>query len=86
MGKGFKFDAEEENKIKEFRLSLSKDYGFAVETDKDELDLDLNKEELSKEEQDKQEQYKLIKLLDRDEHARKIALEAGNKASNEALK
>ena len=28
----------------------------------------------------------MIRLLDKDEHARKIALEAGNKASNEALK
>ena len=67
---------------------MSKEYGFTVETDKDnELDLgNENKDQLSKEEQEKQEQFALLKLLDRDEHARKIALEAGNKASNEALK
>lgn len=87
VGKGYKFDAEEENRVKEFRLQLSKDYGFTVENDKDELDPDkLSKSHLSKEEQEKQEQLKLLKLLDRDEQARKLALEAGNRASNEALK
>ena len=43
VGKGFKFDAEEENKIKELRIELSKEYGFTVD-DKDENDLDFNKE------------------------------------------
>lgn len=85
-GKGFKFDAEEENKVKQFRNQLSKEYGFSVENDKDELDLDnLKKQTLSVEEQEKQEQLALLKLLDRDENARRLALEAGNKASNEAL-
>jgi ATP-dependent RNA helicase DDX46/PRP5 len=48
IGKGFKFDAEEENKIKELRMELSKEYGFAVDNDKDENDIDLNKEDQEK--------------------------------------
>lgn len=87
IGKGFKFDAEEENKIKELRMELSKEYGFAVDNDKDENEIDLNKEDQEKLEQnEKQEQYLLLKLLDKDDNARKIALEAGNRASREALK
>lgn len=66
-------------------MELSKDYGFAHETDKDDLDFET-KDDLDKEAKEKQEHFQLIKLLDRDEHARKLALEAGNKASNEALK
>jgi ATP-dependent RNA helicase DDX46/PRP5 len=85
VGKGFKFDASEENQIKEFRMELSKEYGFAVDNEKDEADFD-NKNDQDKETREKQEQYQLIKLLDRDDQARRIALEAGNKASNEALK
>ena len=46
-------------------MELSREYGFTVETD--EADLDLNKAELDEEQREKQEQFKLIKLLDRDE-------------------
>jgi hypothetical protein len=40
IGKGYKFDASEENQIKEFRMELSKEYGFTEQTDKDELDFE----------------------------------------------
>jgi len=86
VGKGFKFNAEEELKVKEFRMQLSKDYGFTVDTDKDELGLEGATDNMSGEEKEKQEQSKLLKYLDNDENAKKVALEAGNKASNEALK
>ena len=86
IGKGFKFDAEEENKIKELRVELSKEYGFTVD-DKDENDIDFNKDGQEKLEQnEKHEQHLLLKLLDKDDNARKVALEAGNRASREALK
>lgn len=74
----------EENKIKEFRLELSKEYGFT--NDADEAEMDFGKTEIDREQREKQEQMALIRLLDKDENARKLALEAGNKASNEALK
>lgn len=84
-GKGFKFNAEEENKIKDLRMELSKEYGFAG-NEKDENDIDFNKEDQDKLEQnEKHEQHLLLKLLDKDDNARKIALEAGNRASREAL-
>ena len=81
MGRGFKFNTDEEDKIKAFRMELSKEYGFTVDKD-EELDLDGDK---SREGQEKAQQAKLLKLLDRDEHARKLALERGNKAANQAL-
>lgn len=84
IGKGFKFDAEEENKIKEFRKELSKDYGFAVE-DKEEGEDNAKDAIEQKEHRERQELANLLRLLDRDENAKKLALEAGNKASREAL-
>lgn len=86
IGKGYKFDADEENRVKEQRQEISKGYGLQVD-EKDENDFELGKnDKISEEEQAKQEQHQLLKLLDRDEQARKIALEAGNNASKEALK
>ena len=55
--------------------------------DEDADDLDFNKEDLEKiEEREKHEHFQLLRLLDRDNQARKLALEAGNKASKDALK
>ena len=85
-GKGYKFDKEEDDKVRELRLELSKGYGMAVdkdENDGDEIDDDKPK---SREAQERHEQVQLLRLLDRDEQAKKVALEAGQKASNEALK
>lgn len=49
------------------------------------MDIENNKNE-DDEQKEKQEHYQLLKLLEKDEQARKIALEAGNHASRDALK
>ena len=84
LGKGFKFDAEEENKIKEFRKELSKDYGFTVDEKEDEPENPADAQ-AQKDQKEKVEMLNLLRMLDRDENAKKLALEAGNKASREAL-
>lgn len=66
VGKGFKFDASEEDHIRELRMELSKGYGLAVD-DKDD-DIDFDKDEQDKlEEREKQDHHQLLKLLDKDE-------------------
>jgi hypothetical protein len=62
VGKGYKFDADEESRFKEARAELSKGYGLA-EDNEDELDF----EKKDTEEQDKREQHQLLKLLDKDD-------------------
>ena len=45
VGKGFKFDAQEEDRFKELRMELSKTYGFTAADEKDENDIEFDKDE-----------------------------------------
>lgn len=54
-GKGYKFDKEEDDKVKELRLELSKGYGMVVDKDDDGDNEDAEKG-VSKEAQEKYEQ------------------------------
>lgn len=87
-GRGFEFNEEENNKLKEFRKELSKAYGLGAEAEEEnEDDMDMVKSAHQKEEErKKQEDQHILHLLEKDPQARKIAMEAGNKASTNALK
>ena len=53
IGKGYKFDADEENRVKEQRQEISKGYGLQVD-EKDENDFEMGKnDKISEEEQAK---------------------------------
>lgn len=59
---------------------------MAIEDQEEDLDFEGKQEPEEDEAKEKQEQYQLRKLLEKDEQARKVAFEAGNRASREALK
>jgi ATP-dependent RNA helicase DDX46/PRP5 len=87
-GKGFEFTESEESKVKEFRKELSKAYGLGVE-ENDEIDEDgdmVKTAQQKEEERRKLEGQQILQLLEKDPNARKIAMEAGNKASIKSLK
>lgn len=88
QGKGYEFNEQEENKVKEFRKELSKAYGLGAEENEDmEEEGEMVKSAQQKEdERKKQEVQQVLHLLEKDPNARKIAMEAGNKASTKALK
>jgi hypothetical protein len=58
-GKGFEFNDEEANKVKDFRKALSKAYGITNEEDDEELLMmgDIPKSEKIKEEEQKRQEY-----------------------------
>jgi superfamily II DNA/RNA helicase len=88
-GKGFEFNDEEANKVKDFRKALSKAYGITNEEDDEELLLmgDIPKSEKIKEEEERRKEYIQIQtVLKKDPQALKMAMEYGSKASNEAIK
>lgn len=86
LGKGHKFTAEEDDKIKRDRMELGKGFGYGVEEDGEENEEELQKVlQKRKEDQLKQEQYQLIQTIENDPIAKKTAMEAGHKASKEAL-
>lgn len=88
QGKGYEFNEQEENKVKEFRKELSRAYGLGVE-ENDEMDEDNEMVKTAQQKEDerkKQEIQQVLQLLEKDPNARKIAMEAGNKASTKALK
>lgn len=58
---------------------------MAIDKEDDE-DKDGEEKPVTKEAQEKYDQIQLLRLLDRDDQAKKVALEAGQKASKDALK
>lgn len=58
-GKGFEFNEEEANKVKDFRKALSKAYGITNEDEEEDLLLlgDIPKSEKIKEEEQKRQEY-----------------------------
>jgi len=88
LGKGHKFNKEEEEKVRVERMQLSKGFGYGLDDD----DNEEHEEELAKmqqkrlEDQLKQEQYEMIKTLETDPAAKKVAMEAAHKAGKEAIK
>jgi hypothetical protein len=58
-GKGFEFNDEEANKVKDFRKALSKAYGITNEEDDEELLMmgDIPKSDKIKEEEQKRQEY-----------------------------
>ena len=58
IGKGYRFDEDEENQVKQQRQELSKAYGLTTD-DRDENDLEFEKAKTTKEneEQEKQEHF-----------------------------
>lgn len=87
-GKGFEFNEEEDNRLRDFRKELSKAYGLGGEGEEEgeeELEMIKNAQQ-REEERKKQEDQQILHLLEKDPQARKIAMEAGNKASTNALK
>ena len=67
---------------------MSKAYGLgADENEENEEELDMVKSaEKREEERKKLEDQQILQMLDKDPQARKVAMEAGNKASTKALK
>jgi len=65
---------------------MSKAYNMGTEENEDELAEDVVKNPSAKDdERKKQEMQNLFYLLEKDPHARKAAIEAGNQASRQAL-
>lgn len=89
-GRGYEFNEEESNKVKEFRKEMSKAYGLGVpgeENEDEDFEENMMKSLAQKEEEKKkQEDIQILQLIQKDPNARKIAMEAGNKASTNALK
>lgn len=82
---GYKYNREEEEKVRLQRLALSR--MWVDDDDNDEHDEELSKlQQKRMEDQLKQEQYEVIKTLESDPAAKKIAMEAAHKASKEAVK
>ena len=87
-GKGFDFSESETNKVKEFRKELSRAYGLGGDEPEGEDDEGAagKSAEQREEERRKVEDQQILTMLERDPQARKVAMEAGNKASTNALK
>ena len=88
IGQGYEFNEQENHKVKEFRKEMSKAYGLGGEdNDENEEEGDQIKTQQQKEdERKKQEDHQILHMLEKDPQARKVAMEAGNKASTTALK
>ena len=79
VGKGFEFNESERNKVKDFRKEISKAYDVGNDENDDDMNEDMIRNSKDKEEERKlQEEKRLLYLLERDPHARKAAVEAGN--------